>query len=199
MKIKKSLIISIFSLISHPAFSGDEYKKGDLVCSPSDMVCGIVRKCHKLMCEVYSTHLITRSIPSRVKPEYVEFKQVKKSGMYKSDASFALLTEKVKGMMAGNTKNIKKYSKVCYFIKYSNSEGGETRCGRVGSCNESQCQVHETHMKYSSSSGFTVLELPVQFQRTKQVNKADIITNGDVVEDFILWGVIDAEFIKLLH
>lgn len=199
MKIYKLILIAICFLISQSAFSKTEYKKGDLVCSPSDMVCGVVFDCNELMCKVYSTHLITRSLPSRVKPEYIEFKQINKSDMYKSDASLALLTEKAGAVMQENTNSIKKFSNVCYFIKFSNSEGEETRCGRVGSCNESQCQVKETHMKYTSSSGFTILELPLQFQRNKQVNKTDVITNGDVVEDFILWGLVDSEFIRLLN
>lgn len=181
--------------------SSSEVRKGDLVCSPQDFVCGIVISCNGDMCKILGTHSIDRNVPVRYKPQFVTQITIKKDGLYISERSGKSLWAKVNANLKDQSEPFKKWQKICFSVKYTNAPGQITRCGKILSCNKRLCRVGISHLKVDNvneKGAFSVLEYPLDVQSIEQVKKKDLFRNGPVVEDFVFWELLEEEFLKVL-
>ncbi|MCK4837254.1 MAG: hypothetical protein KAS94_00545 [Desulfobulbaceae bacterium] len=200
------LLLYLFTILIYGnsiAFAGENFEKGELVCSPKSSRCGFLVSCNENICNVYTTHSINNNIPEILKPEYMEIQQIRESTIYGSKKTYQYIETTTKQTIKENANNIRKYQKVCYEITNERNRNIETRCGTILSCNASNCQIDETHrwvlrQGRNGKQLFTTAEVPYQYRVKREIKREDVITNGETIEDLLLWSNITNVYIKLV-
>jgi len=192
--------VLLFSMSSAYAIDGN----GHLACSSKSNSCGFIVKCSEKSCELKETHTINNGFPELLKPQYMQSVVVEKSNLYVSAKTFNGVESDVKLMLKNqNSKALRKYQKICYDLKYENVTLSETRCGNVIVCNDTKCQVKESHAKSvtqleNGNEYFTLTEIPYHQRVTREINVKDIQTDNAALQDLLMWEMIRNSPIKLL-